>query len=226
MQRAPSSRLPDPTTTEMTRLRLAVTLLLVSMAPAASQAQAWAYPSFQPPRLTTREYNFGLANSDRGGTSLLFQWREQSGPVTQFSFDVGIADPEGDNDVIAFGGVGLARKLGSSTNEVPLDFLFTAGIYLAIGNDFFFRLPVGLSLGHRFDLDGMALTPYLHPRLSLDFCDDCGGSDVGISFDLGANFEITRTVSIRAAALFSGSDSIDGDGFGVSLAWTPAGLRR
>ena len=65
------------------------------MLPAAAQAQAWAYPSFQPPRITTREYNFGFANSDRGGTSLVFQWREQSGPVTQFSFDVGIADPEG-----------------------------------------------------------------------------------------------------------------------------------
>jgi hypothetical protein len=193
---------------------------------AAPQAQAWAYPSFQPPRLTVREYNFGLANSDRGGTSLVFQWREQSGPATQFSFDVGIADPEGDNDILAFGGIGLARKLGSATSEVPIDFLFTAGVYLAVGNNFFFRLPVGLSLGHRFDLDGMALTPYLHPRLSLDFCDDCGGNNVGITFDLGANFEITRTVAIRAAALFSGSDSFDGDGFGISLAWTPPGLSR
>ena len=79
----------------MTRLQLRVALLVASLVPAAGRAQAWAYPSFQPPRITVREYNFGLANSDRGGTSLLFQWREQSGPITQFSFDVGIADPEG-----------------------------------------------------------------------------------------------------------------------------------
>src|SRR5207342_905876 len=98
--------LPDPTTTAMTRLRLHVALLAF-LIPAVSRAQACAYPSFQPPRITVRDYNFGLASSDRGGTSLLFQWREHAGPITQFSFDVGIADPEGDEDVIAFGGVGL-----------------------------------------------------------------------------------------------------------------------
>ena len=210
----------------MPRLRLAVALSFF-LIPAIADAQAWSYPAFQPPRLSTREYNFGLANSDRGGTTLVFQWREQAGPVSQFSFDVGIADPEGSNsDVIAFGGVGFARKLGSSTPDVPLDFLLTVGAYLAVGNDFFFRLPVGVSLGHRFDLDGMALTPYLHPRISLDFCDDCGGSDLGVTFDLGANFEVSRTLAIRAAVIFGGSDSIDGDGFGISLAWTPAALSR
>ena len=210
----------------MTRIRFAALLLVASAIPTVARAQAWSYPSFQPPRITPREYNFGLATADGGGTSLLFQWREQSGPVTQFSFDIGLADPEGDSDVIIFGGAGLSRKLGNATSEVPIDFLFTAGVYLAVGDNFFFRLPVGLSLGHRFDLDGMALTPYLHPRLSLDFCDDCGGNDIGLNFDLGVNFEITRTVAIRAAALFGGSDTFDGDGFGVSLAWTPPGLRR
>jgi hypothetical protein len=199
------------------------------MLPAArSNAQAWAYPSFQPPRVITREYNFGIADTDRGGSSLVFQWREQSGPATQFSFDVGIADTEGrDSDLIAFGGIGLAHRLSAATNEVPIDFLLTGGVYLAIGDGTFFRLPVGLSLGHRFVLDGaMALTPYLHPRVSLDVCNDCGGSDIGLTFDLGANFELSRTVSIRAAAVFSGSDSFDGDGFGISLAWTPPSLAR
>ena len=27
----------------------------------AANAQAWAYPSFQPPAITTREFNFGIA---------------------------------------------------------------------------------------------------------------------------------------------------------------------
>ena len=188
-------------------------------------AQAWAYPAFQPPRLVAREYNFGIASADGAGTTLLFQWREQTGPKTLFSFDVGIADPEGrESDIVALGGVGLAHRLGSATDEVPLDFLFTAGAYLAIGDDFFFRIPIGVSLGHRFDMDGMALTPYLHPRLSIDFCDDCGGSDIGVSFDLGANFELSRSLSIRGAIVFGGSDFFDDDAFGISIAWTPPSL--
>ena len=212
----------------MTRLRIAALVCLATLAPAVeARAQAWAYPSFQPPRLVSREYNFGIADADGAGTSLVFQWREQTGPRNQFSFDVGIADTEGqDSDVVAFGGVGIGYRLGSANSEVPLDFLLTAGIYLAISNDFFFRLPIGLSLGHRFDLDGVAITPYMHPRLSLDFCDDCGGSDIGLTFDLGANFEVSRTVAIRGALIFSGSDAFDNDGFGISVAWTPAGLAR
>lgn len=213
----------------MDRLRLAIVLTFAALLPAArSDAQAWAYPAFQPPRVITREYNFGIADADRGGTSLVFQWREQSGPATQFSFDLGIADTEGrDSDLIAFGGIALGHRLSSATNEVPIDFLLTGGVYLAVGDVTLFRLPIGLSLGHRFDLDGsLALTPYLHPRVSIDVCNDCGGSDIGLTFDLGVNFELSRTVAIRAAAVFSGSDSFDGDGFGVSLGWTPPSLAR
>ncbi len=213
----------------MHRLRLPALLALAALLPAArSNAQAWAYPAFQPPRVIVREYNFGIADTDRGGAALVFQWREQSGPTTQFSFDVGIADTEGRNsNLIAFGGVGFGHRLGSATNEVPLDFLLTAGIYLAIGDFTLLRVPIGVSLGHRFVLDGaMSVTPYLHPRVSLDVCSDCGGSDIGLTFDLGANFQLSRSLSIRAAAIFAGADSFDGEGFGISLAWTPPSLAR
>jgi len=215
----------------MHKLRLRVLLALAALLPAArAGAQAWAYPAFQPPRVIVREYNFGIADSDWGGSVLVFQWREQSGPATQFSFDLGIADSEfEDGDLVAFGGLALAHRLSAATNEVPIDFLLTGGIYLAIGDITLFRLPVGLSLGHRFDMgSGMALTPYLHPRVSLDVCSDCGGSDsdIGLTFDLGLNFQLSRSVSIRGAAVFGGDDSFGGDGFGISLAWTPPSLAR
>ena len=213
----------------MNRIRVAAALLTSLVVPAVAEAQAWAYPSFQPPRVINREYNFGIADADRGGgASLVFQWREQSGPQTQFSFDIGIADTEfDDSDILLFGGVGIGYRLGSSSNEVPLDFMVTGGIYLGIGDITLFRLPIGLSLGHQFNLGGgMALTPYLHPRLTIDVCNDCGGSDVGLVFDLGANFKLSSTVSIRGAAMFAGDDTIGGEGFGISLAWTPAALAR
>lgn len=192
-------------------------------------AQAWAYPAFQPPRVIVREYNFGIADADRGGgASFVFQWREQSGPATQFSFDIGLADTESRNsDLLLFGGVGLGHRLGNATDEVPIDFLLTAGIYLGIGDITLFRIPVGVSIGHTFDMGGgMALTPYLHPRLTIDVCNDCGGSDIGLIFDLGANFQLSRSVAIRGAAMFTGDDTIGGEGFGISLAWTPPSLAR
>src|SRR5688572_31676437 len=63
--------------------------------PAASQAQAWAYPAFQPPRVTNREFNFGIADAGDAGTALVFQWREGLTPRTHMSFDGGFADPDG-----------------------------------------------------------------------------------------------------------------------------------
>ena len=208
---------------------LTAAVVAVTLAPSPAVAQAWAYPSFQPPRVALREYNFGVGDADSRGITLVFQWREQSGPRSQFSFDVGIADTdERDTDLVAFGGIAGATRLGSNTAEVPLDFLLTGGIYLAVGDGTFFRVPVGVSIGHRFDMSGgMAVTPYMHPRISLDVCSRCGGrSDLGLTFDLGLNFEVSRTLSIRGAALFTGTDSFDGEGFGISLAWTPPGLRN
>lgn len=214
----------------MNRLRIAALLFLAATtaAPSVTAAQGWAYPSFQPPRVVAREYNFGIADADAGGASIVFQWREQAGPQSLFSFDLGIADTDrGEDDLVLFGGVGFGHRLGTASNEVPLDFLFTAGAYLALGDVTLFRLPVGVSMGHRFTFsDGMSLTPYLHPRLSLDICSDCGDdSDIALAFDLGANFQIARSVSVRGAVVFSGSDYFD-EGFGISLAWTPPSLAR
>lgn len=206
-----------------------IALATLAMAAQPLRAQGWSYPSFQPPRLTVREFNFGVADAGGPGTSLVFQWREQAGPRHQFSMEGGVADPDvGRADLIVFGGVGMAWQLSTASEEVPLDFLLTSGAYVAIGNGTRFRVPVGISVGKRFDLEGsMALTPYIHPRLSVDLCSNCGrGSDVGVSFDLGANLELSRTISIRASGLFIGTESFDDEGFGISIAWTPPSLAR
>lgn len=201
-------------------------------APATARAQAWSHPSFQPPRTAIREFNFAVAQADGPGTTLLFQWREEYGPRHQLSLDAGIADSDVDNaELMLFVGGQYAFQMSRSSPDVPMDFLFTAGAYLAAGDFTLFRFPVGVSVGHRFELeDAMALTPYVHPRLSIDLCNNCRGddndSDIAVTFDLGLNFEVTRTVAIRAAAIFAGNDSFDDDGFGVSVAWTPPWLAR
>lgn len=220
----------------MPRRTTLLLLALVALAPIASaNAQGWSYPSFQPPRTAIREFNFGVAQADGPGTTLLFQWREESGPRQQLSLDAGIADSDvEDAELMLFVGGQYAFQMSRSTPDVPLDFLVTGGAYLAVGDFTLFRFPIGISVGHRFELeDGMALTPYVHPRLSIDLCNNCSAdgnddsdSDIAVTFDLGLNFEVTRTVAIRAAAIFAGSDSFDSDGFGVSVAWTPPWLAR
>ena len=205
-----------------------------TLTPVAASAQAWAYPSFQHPRVASREFNFGVADAGRAGTSLIFQWREGLTPRTQLSLDVGFADPDGEgNGKLLLGGQ-FAGTITEATAELPLDFLLTGGLNLAVGDGSdLIRVPFGVSIGHRFPLEeGFAVTPYIHPRISLDFCTDCGGPDdddsevdLGIDFDLGVNFEVTRNLAFRLSALFGGSDSLgDHDGFGLSLAWSPAAL--
>jgi hypothetical protein len=214
-----------------------VALIAASLSlPSIVGAQAWAYPAFQPPRVMNREFNFGVADAGDAGTSLIFQWREGLTQRTQLSLDVGFADPDGNgNGKLLLGGQ-FGAMLTEASAEMPLDFLATAGLNLAVGDGSdLIRIPFGVSIGHRFPLDeGFALTPYVHPRVSLDVCSDCGGpngedneTDLGIDFDLGVNFEVTRQLSFRVSALFGGSDTFrDSDGFGISLAWTPAGLSR
>ena len=62
-------------------------LCLAIAAPVVADAQAWAYPAFQPPRVLNREFNFGVADAGHAGTTLIFQWREGLTPRTQLSFD-------------------------------------------------------------------------------------------------------------------------------------------
>jgi hypothetical protein len=216
---------------------LRAAIVCCALAPRTVVAQAWVYPSFQPPRVVAREYNFGFA--DGAGTTLLFQWREGRSLRNQLSLDVGFTDNSSFRgaDVFFVGGQ-FAHQLAVARAEMPFDLLWTLGANAAFSNPSnYVRVPVGLSIGHRFPLEGgMAITPYAHPRLSVDFCSDCqfvsagvfhdSHTDVAISFDLGASFEFSRQFAARISAQFGSSENfpLDDNAFGVSLAWRPPGL--
>lgn len=200
----------------------AAALLLASAAPLA--AQAGSYPAFQPPRVINREFNFGLADAD-GGTTLLFQWREGQGAKSQLSLDVGVMDTDGQNtdNVFLLGGQ-FAHQLTTARADMPFDLLLTVGANLAHADNFnVFRVPVGVSAGHRFPLEGgLALTPFVHPRLAFAHCGDCvDESNLGVEFDFGVDFEFSPAFSLRAAGLFGDDDTFTDDAFGISLAWRP-----
>ena len=203
-------------------LRLGAMLLVVVGSPALAQS---FYPSFQQPRVVSREFNFAIADGD-ALTPLVFQWREGTAPGTQLSLDLGLADPDNDAlETFFMAGGQYARMLTQARADMPLDLLLTVGLFGQFGNDVTsLGVPVGVSVGHRFPLTGtsMAITPYIHPRVSLDYVsvNDESDTEVNIVFDIGGNLELTPQLALRLTALFGDADAI-----GLSLAWTPRGLR-
>lgn len=196
-----------------------------------ARAQAWFYPSFQIPTVVDRDYTGAVAGGN--GTAFVFQWREGLDLANQLSLDVGLADPDGASNTRVLVGGNYAHQLGRATRDQPLDLLLTAGLGLALGNSpNLVRIPVGLSVGHRFQLDGpLAITPYVHPRISLDFYRGEHG-DVGdrnhvtLDFDLGGNLELSSQLALRASVLFTGGQGGADTGVGLGLTFTPRPLKR
>ena len=205
---------------------LSALVLAVSAAPV--QAQAFVYPALQPSRIAEREYNFALADMGDGfGTGLIFQWREGLGnPKLQFTLDAGFADPDAPNaDARLLIGGGLAYQLTSATTDMPFDIVLAGGLGLTTGDDVTtVRVPFGAAIGHRFPLEGdIAITPFVHPRLSWDRISFNGNSDsdTNLNVDIGANFEFKPQMAIRVAAALGDDDAV-----ALSFAWTPKGLRK
>ena len=211
----------------------AVALVLAASTGRVLEAQALSYPALQVPTVAERDYTAALVGSQ--GTMLLFQWRELINDDMHGSFDLGLYDPNtrGRGNTALFVAGNLGKQLARASGDQPLDVLLTAGAGLSLADGrTSFRLPIGAALGHTFPLEeGMAITPFVHPRASIDFCSSCAGSgrsetDVSLNFDVGASFDFNRRLSARVSALFSGSDYFGGDALAIGLTWTPAGLGR
>jgi hypothetical protein len=214
-------------------LRAAVAVAALSLVAAPAGAQAFGYPAFQMPRVASREFNFAIADGDDfDATSLVFQWRASRGSRTQLSLDLGYADTNADGALLLGGQ--FARQLATSSATAPFDVLLTVGANIARidagpDNTTALRVPVGVSAGHVFPIEGgMTITPYIHPRFVIAHC-DCLGTDetnLGLEFDIGGEFKFSPAFAVRLSAGFGDADILNGDSFGVSLAWTPGVMSR
>ncbi len=210
----------------------AVCVVALGIDGARLEAQAFNYPSMQLPQTSTRDYTAAISGGD--GTTALFQWREGWKPGRHLQLDLGLADRKGSDNLLLFVGGSFGQELVRATGDQPLDLLLSAGVGTAFGSGVsLVRVPVGVSIGHTFELDqGMSLTPYLHPRASLDLCSTCGPrrngrSELSLNFDLGANFQVNREFALRVAGSFSGSDLVGTqDSFAIGFNWTPQPLVR
>ncbi|MHB1313726.1 MAG: hypothetical protein ACYC3L_17035 [Gemmatimonadaceae bacterium] len=208
-------------------------LLALALAPSVALAQSYTYPAFQQPTLVEREYNFAAADAGRAGTTLLFQWREGVAPRWQLGVDAGLSDPDGSASTRLVLGVNAAHELARASADFPFDVALTGGVgFSSADGNSVLRIPVGASVGHSFALEGgMQITPFVHPRLSIDRCSSCraGSSEskLNVNVDVGAGLQLTDQVALRVAAIVGGADYLgSGNGIGLGVAWTPKGLRK
>lgn len=171
----------------------------------ATGAHAQVYtPTYMSP---TGLNDIGVYFSDGPGDYTLEGiWR--GGPL---GLRVGFVDRDGD-DLLSVGGE-LRSQLGMAN---PFDLAFTLGAQGLVGDASAMGLQAGLSAGHRFVQPGLAITPYLHPRIA--FLNGLGPDDdfeAEVLADLGLDLEFPSNLIVRLSAGLGARSP----NWGVGLAW-------
>lgn len=193
---------------------VALALLAGSVAPAV--AQETGTPIFKAPYRAFENHEFGASLSDPGGgVSFAVEGFYRYGKgQNDFSVRGGFADVDGGDTAFLIGGDFRTQVL-SYSESFPLDGALTLGLGGVFGEgDDVFLLPVGISLGRRFDVEGSSTTfvPYVHPNIVPIF----GGGDDDVEFTLGLGVDIKfgEQWAVRASGGLG-----DIEGVGVSVAY-------
>jgi hypothetical protein len=188
---------------------LSIGIILLAPAGAAGQIR-WDSPLLLPPNAPGGMGIF-LVDVSGGDLGVLGTWRS---PGWNFGLRAGIAEGRG-NDLGVYGGIDFAGSLTRSTEEFPLDIDWVFGAGMGIVDGALISVPLGLSLGHAFDSDGVGFVPYLTPRVVLDACIDCDRfredeDDVSLDFaaDLGLDLRVTRSFLIRFGATLGDREAV------------------
>jgi hypothetical protein len=180
-------------------------------------AQETGTPMFKAPYRAFTSHEFGAAFSDPGeGVSFALEGFYSYGRGTNdFGLRAGIADPEGPGDTRILLGGNFRTRILSYSESFPLDGALTVGAGLNIGDgDDLIYLPVGVTLGRRFELEGSrtTFTPYVHPTL-VPVLGASGGSDVGFALGLGVDLRFSQSVAVRVSG---GVGDLEGVGIGLT----------
>lgn len=165
-------------------------------------------PTYMSPAMSS---DLGIYVSDGPGDFALEGiWRQGMGGM-DLGLRAGLVDV-GDA-ALTIGGE-LRTPLGLAT--APLNVAITGGIQGMIGEGEALGIQAGLSVGHTFIADQLALTPYIHPRIAVinGFAPDDDG-DVDVLADVGLDVDLSSGLSVRLGIAIS---DVGGD-FGVGLAW-------
>jgi len=180
-------------------------------------AQETGTPMFKAPYRAFTSHEFGAAFSDPGeGVSFALEGFYGYGRGTNdFGVRLGFADPEGTGDTRILLGGDFRTRVLSYSESFPLDGALTVGAGLNIGDgDDLIYLPVGLTVGRRFELEGSntTFTPYAHPTV-VPVLGASGGSDVGFALGLGVDMRLGQNWSARVSG---GVGDIEGVGLALT----------
>lgn len=183
---------------------MAVAVLGLVFATTEVQAQVFT-PSYMSPVMLN---DLGIYISDGpGDVTLEGVWR--GGPL---GVRVGFVDADFDD----FLSVGGEFRMPLTVAEVPVGLAFTAAGQALVGDETAIGLQGGVTAGYRFVQEGIALTPYIHPRLA--FINGFGPNDdfdMEVLADVGVDVELPRNLVFRLGIGLSDENS----DWGIGLAW-------
>ena len=191
----------------MKQVRIAAALALTAALRAgAAQAQVYSPPFMSP----TPTNDFGVYVSDLGDVAIEGIWRRISR-----GGDIGLRAGYADTNEGALM-LGIELRNPVILAGAPIGLAFTAGAQGLIGDVDALGLQAGLTIGHRFVNPGLALTPYIHPRIALidGFAED-DDWETELLGELGLDAEFSQNLIFRLSLGLS-DESPD---VGLGLAW-------
>ena len=193
-----------------------VVLALLALPAASALAQETGTPNFKAPYRAFDNHEFGASFSDYEGVSGALEGFYRYGRgQNDFGLRAGLADPSGEGDTRFLVGGEFRTQVLQYSEDFPPDGALTVGLGANIGTgDDVVLLPVGVTLGRRFEVEGSSTTlvPYVHPTLVPPF----GGpeDDVQFALGLGVDVRFSERWAIRASGGLG-----DIEGIGLSLAY-------
>jgi hypothetical protein len=194
---------------------VAVALVLATAATGAA-AQETGTPVFKAPYRAFNSYEFGGNISfPSGAPDFALEGFYSYG---HGSYDLGVRGgfeniPNGDTRVLL--GADFRTRVLNASDRFPLDGALTLGIGLNAGSgpDVVY-IPVGLSLGRRFLLEGSktSFVPYVEPVVVPAL--SSGNSDLDFALGFGVDIRFSNTVDFRVSA---GVGDIEGVSLGVAF---------
>ena len=193
-------------------------LALLAGAAGTSAAQETGTPIFKAPYRAFTSHEFGVSLSDPGeGVSLALEgfYRYGSG-ANDFSLRGGFADLNGSGRHPRPASAATSAPRSSATARASRSTARSPSASAptsATARDAYY-IPVGISLGRRFELEGSntIFVPYAHPVIVPTF--GGGDSDVNFALGLGVDIRFSEQWAIRASGGLG-----DIEGVGVSVAY-------